>query len=433
MKAQAGSWAGPILTVVGLALFGASNAHAATPRATVGVYYFDGWAGQHARADTEAWAKDAPTHLSKRMLDEFPDREPIWGWRDDKPEVMEQQIDLAADHGLAFFAFCWYWHPTPEQIRDDPKHTGLNLFLKAENSNRMKFCLLVANHEGFLLGSAENWTRAAEGWMPYFKDKRYVTVDGKPLVIIFNPADGSSEGLAALQAAVKQAGLPGVAVAGCGRGDLKQGYTHRTYYNIVPGYADGAQQHSYAELVAAHQKAWSGSAQQPFIPEITAGWDKRPWEGPQGLGQKPGYYFPDRTPAAFGQFVQSAARLDGPAPRADDEGAAGPRICLERVRRRRLHRANQRRSAGPILEGAPVRRSAGGVHHPRGRRGLTLVLIEESRMSDCVYRFTGFQQNILRPHRDCGCPSSGVSLRRERRFRCPWFSLRGACNAPNAP
>jgi hypothetical protein len=142
--------------------------------------------------------------------------------------------------------------------------------------------------------------------MPYLTDKRYVTVDGKPLVIIFNPADGRREGLAALQEAAKKAGLPGVAVAACGRGDPNSGYTLRTYYNIVPGYADGSQERPYAELVAAHQKAWSGSTEQPFIPEVTAGGDKRPWERPLGLGQKAGYYFPDRTPAAFGRFVQAA-------------------------------------------------------------------------------------------------------------------------------
>lgn len=302
-----------VVGVVGLvllcgwaALGWADAGQAAEPRAAVGAYYFDGWAGRHRLAGTEAWAKETPTHLSRRMLEEFPEREPIWGWRDDRQEIVEQQIDLAADHGIAFFAFCWYWHPMQQQIDEDPKHTGLNLFLKAPNRDRMKYCLLVANHEGFLVGNAENWKRAAERWMPYLADKRYVTVEGKPLVIIFNPADGHGDGLAALQEAAKKAGLPGVAVAACGRGDSKQGYTLRTHYNIIPGYADGSQEHPYAELVAAHEKAWSGSREQPYIPEVTAGWDKRPWEGPQGLNQKPGWYFPDRTPAAFGQFVQSA-------------------------------------------------------------------------------------------------------------------------------
>lgn len=284
----------------------ADAAQSLPPRAMVGAYYFDGWAGSHGSTGVEAWAKDAPTHLTKRMLDEFSDREPIWGWRDDRPEIMEQQIDLAADHGIAFFAFCWYWHSTQEQIDNDPKHTGLSLFLRAGNNDRMKFCLLVANHEGFLIGSTENWRKAAERWVSYFADKRYVTVDGKPLVIIFNPADGHSDGLSVLQATAKRAGFRGVAVAACGRGDPKLGYAYRTHYNIVPGYADGSQEHPYSELVAAHQQAWSGSREQPYIPEVTAGWDKRPWEGPQGLNQKPGWYFPDRTPTAFGQFLRSA-------------------------------------------------------------------------------------------------------------------------------
>ena len=58
----------------------------------MGAYYFDGWAGQNAQAGKADWAKDAPTHLTKRMLDEFPDREPVWGWRDDKLETMERIV-----------------------------------------------------------------------------------------------------------------------------------------------------------------------------------------------------------------------------------------------------------------------------------------------------------------------------------------------------
>ncbi len=204
MKTQSSSLLVRISTAVGVialvilsgwAAVGRANAgQAPVPRAVVGAYYFDGWAGQHRLAATEAWAKEAPTHLSKRMLEEFPEREPIWGWRDDRQEIVERQIDLAADHGIAFFAFCWYWHPTQQQIDEDPKHTGLNLFLKARNKDRMKYCLLVANHEGFLIGNAENWRQAAERWMPYLTDKRYVTVDGKPLVInsTAKPAEGEA-------------------------------------------------------------------------------------------------------------------------------------------------------------------------------------------------------------------------------------------------
>jgi hypothetical protein len=281
---------------------------AAGARATVGAYYFDGWAGKSERwKDDPTWtALNPPTHLTKRMLEEFADREPIWGWRDDSLAVMERQIDLAADNGLAFFAFCWYWNKDPLKVEQDPKHTGLQLFLKAKNNHRLKFCLLVANHQGFLFQGADEWQKATEGWLPYLKHPQHVTVAGKPLVIIFNSGNGDQDGLARVQDSARKAGLPGVAIAGCGGGDAKRGFTHTAHYNIVPGYASGSEAHKFAELVQAHQHAWRGNPEQPYMPTLSVGWDKRPWEGDRGLGQKPGWYFPDRTPDQLAAGLESA-------------------------------------------------------------------------------------------------------------------------------
>ena len=289
----------------GASRMGAAESAAPLPRAQVGVYYFDGWAGTQPLKGQALWATNAPTHLTQRMVEEFPDREPIWGWRDDQLAIMEQQIDLAVDHGIAFFVFCWYWHPTKPAVEQDPKHTGLALFLRAKNHHRLKFCLLVANHQGFLIGEAANWNIAADYWMPYFTHPQHVTVDGKPLVVLFNPDDANAAGLTQLQTAAKKARLPGLAIAACRGGSAGTGFTHQTHYNITLGYTGGSQEHRYTELVEAHQKAWSGGKELPFIPEVTAGWDKRPWEGERGLNQKPGWYFPDRTPELFGQFLQS--------------------------------------------------------------------------------------------------------------------------------
>lgn len=47
--------------------------------------------------------------VAQRMIEDFPGREPVWGWRHDTQEIMERQIDLAADNGIDFFLFCWYW------------------------------------------------------------------------------------------------------------------------------------------------------------------------------------------------------------------------------------------------------------------------------------------------------------------------------------
>ena len=296
------------------------------PRATVGAYYFDGWAGNSTRwKDDPAWTKlHPPTHLTKRMIEEFADREPIWGWRDDSLDIMERQIDLAADHGIAFFAFCWYWNKDRQKLETQPMHTGLHLFLKAKNNHRMKFCLLVANHQGFLFHGADEWKAAAQQWLPYLNHPQHVTVDGKPLVIVFNPRNGDTEGFAGVQAAARKAGLPGVAIAGCGGGQANIGFTHTTHYNIVPGYAGGSEPRKYGELVQAHQRAWRGSREQPYLPTLSVGWDKRPWEGDRGLGQAPGWYFPDRTPGQFATALESAVEWMDRHP----EQTAAERIVL---------------------------------------------------------------------------------------------------------
>ena len=66
------------------------------PRATVGAYYFDGWTGQ-------------TFHITELLQTEFADRKPLWGWKDDTIEIMQKQIDYCADHGIAFWSFCWYY------------------------------------------------------------------------------------------------------------------------------------------------------------------------------------------------------------------------------------------------------------------------------------------------------------------------------------
>lgn len=283
----------------------------------VGVYYFDGWAGTNKLANNanEPWAKNAPSHLSRRMVEEFPDREPVWGWRDDALEIMERQIDLAADNGIAFFLFCWYWRDTNgpiniEAIKNVSMHTSLNLYLKAKNKNRVKFSLLIANHAGSEIKGAENWQKATEFWMPYFKDPQFVTVDGKPLVVIFNPQGIDNNELALMQNVAQKQGLPGLSIAGCGNVADKN-FTYKTHYNMNPGYVAGHEAHKYSELVDFHQKQWIGTETQPYIPEVTVGWDKRPWEDKSGNGKggaKEGWYFPNRTPKEFKGFLTDASK-----------------------------------------------------------------------------------------------------------------------------
>jgi hypothetical protein len=281
--------------------------------ATVGVYYFDGWAGRNRRADdpNEPWATNAPTHLTRRMVEEFPGREPIWGWRDDTMQIMERQIDVAADNGISFFAFCWYWRDSggpinTEAIKNDPLHTSMELFMRARNNDRMKFCLMLANHQGSEIKGTEAWKQAADFWIPYFKHPRYMTVGGKPLIIVFDADGGDKDGFAYLQDAAHKAGLPGVAIASCWSGPPEMGYTLKTHYNIIRGYTAGSEAHPYSELLKDHEDRWEGAAAQPYMPIVIAGWDKRPWERAQSSNQRNSWYYPDATPEQFAAHLRDA-------------------------------------------------------------------------------------------------------------------------------
>lgn len=281
----------------------------------VGVYYFDGWAGKNRLANdpNEPWARNAPTNVTRRMIEEFSDREPVWGWRDDDLAVMERQIDLAAENGVNFFLFCWYWKDNNgpinlQRIKEIPHHTSLNLYMKAKNRNKVKYGFLVANHEGSEIKGPENWLRATEYWDSYFNDSQYITVENKPLLVVFNTSGIDNESLIQMQEASKRHGLKGLSIAGCNN-TWGKSFNYRTHYNVIPGYTSGAEEHKYAELADSQKKEWNGTKEQPYIPTVIVGWDKRPWEDMTRKGQggsREGWYYPDHTPEQFKNLLTDA-------------------------------------------------------------------------------------------------------------------------------
>ena len=290
-----------------------ATAHAqdARPRATVGLYYFDGWSGK------------SNFHITKLLQTEFADRKPVWGWYDDTVEIMQKQIDYCADHDIAFWAFDWYY---PEAANKNvPENNALGLYLKAANRQRLKFCLLVANHAGFRIGP-KDWDACCRTWIDLFRQPTHLCLDGQPLLIFFAPdelwrafggVDGVRKAFDSLRSRAKKAGLPGVAIAACtGPGpwlpDLaRSGYTLLTGYNYNGGWLNGGGSKPFKKLIDDNERIFEQLAKDtplPYVPVITAGWDRRPWEQGQMPPEKMSVWYPDRTPKLVEEFMRLGVR-----------------------------------------------------------------------------------------------------------------------------
>jgi hypothetical protein len=298
-----------------------AGAQKAKPNMKVGAYYFAGWAGKSPYDDgtpEHAWAKGMPTHFTRKFITEFSGRTPIWGWRDDTHELMERQIDLAADNGIAYFSFCWYWKDTKGPINipvieNYPLHLPMYMFMNARNNSRMEYCLLVANHRGAEIVGTDAWKQAADYWIEnYFKHPRYLKSEGKPVVMIFLPGGADKDGLAYLQEAAKKAGYPGVLVAGCGNCSVENGFQVQTLYNTKPREGLNMTDIYPFKLLADHNiSEWNRTNRpdMPYIPCVTAGWDRRPWEAKDGEGLGAGspvsQHFDRGTPGDLKKYMKS--------------------------------------------------------------------------------------------------------------------------------
>lgn len=110
------------------------------------------------------------------------------------PEVLHRQAELARTYGLFGFCFYYYWF-SGKTLLERP----LELLLSDPNIDT-RFCLCWAN---------ENWTRRWDGleadvlvaqsyepenaaaifddWLKYFRDPRYIRVEGRPLLLVYRP------------------------------------------------------------------------------------------------------------------------------------------------------------------------------------------------------------------------------------------------------
>ena len=150
------------------------------------------------------------------------------------PEVREQQAQMAREAGIEGFCYWHYWFGNGKQLLERPFNEVL-----ASGKPDFPFCLGWAN-ETWTNKSWEEGTRQMKlstlmqqeyspsdyerhfyAVLPAFKDKRYITVDGKPLFVVFRPLEIPDPDvfIGMWQRLAKENGLQGIHFVG-----IKQNY-----------------------------------------------------------------------------------------------------------------------------------------------------------------------------------------------------------------
>ncbi|MCC6446050.1 MAG: glycoside hydrolase family 99-like domain-containing protein [Armatimonadetes bacterium] len=288
----------------------------AKSRYHVGIYYFPGWR--------------QGTHWGWDMIRPFPERMPLLGWYNEgNPEAHDWEIKWAAEHGVEFFIFDWYRASLGKPVEMSLYHALDEGFLRARYRHYMKFAVMwenanaqgVADEKDFVENLLPFWIEK------YFSLPNYMRIEDKPLLVVYYPPrltaqlGGSRQVKTAfekMREACRAAGLNGLyIVADCGDDPAQlqrlaeEGYDATSAYSYIgPGpsrQAKGMTPYDYSEIIDAHEAAWKSkrsAGSLPDFPVLTAGWDPRPWHGPNTW-----FYWTGNTPARFREMCLRARRL----------------------------------------------------------------------------------------------------------------------------
>jgi len=235
-------------------------------------------------------------------------------------EIMDQEINFAADAGLDYWAFVQYDH-------DIPLSRALNNYLSSPQRDRINFCLIL--HIPFGAPPAR-WPIQRDRALAMLKEPGYQTVlDGRPLVYSFDmkhQGQFAAERFAEFRRMAQEAGLnPYYVYMGWSpRSDFAFASQHG--FDAVSSYAAASKVADFAQLCQYIETDLWGNAVAagvPYIPIVSTGWDPSPRnDNPVSWGTgRDDRCVPTATPAEIASHLK----------RAVDFVQKNPKVCPARA------------------------------------------------------------------------------------------------------
>jgi hypothetical protein len=227
-----------------------------------------------------------------------------------KQKIMDAEIAMAASAGLDYWAFLLY----PER---DVMSVSLKQYLKARQRKDIGFCMVLHNA---LKVPDNEWPQELKRMIKLMKEPGYVTVlNGRPLVYEFEARGTKAAGQTRFdefRAAAKDEKLNPYCVFMGWNPAPDWAAQSPKGFDAVSHYARASDLPSdFAGLVLENEEwMWGGAArdQVPYIPLVTAGWNKEPrkdnpvsWELGHGY-HKQTVFIPPATSGEIAKHLQNA-------------------------------------------------------------------------------------------------------------------------------